>query len=70
MIEAGATSTGGWKSADPQCCPNCCARCARHTGGSNGGTTEAFTLLISIRFPLENKEAGALHGGVVGAPTL
>src|SRR5918992_5694361 len=33
--------------------------CARPTGGTHGRTTGTPILLISIRFPLENKEAGA-----------
>src|SRR5918994_7431412 len=31
-------------------------RCARPTGGTHGRTTGTPILLISIRFPLENKE--------------
>src|ERR671910_2968468 len=40
--------------------------CARPTGGTHGRTTAPPILLISIRFPLKNKEGGVPHGGVVG----
>src|ERR671913_727721 len=58
MIEAGATSTRKYRGSS--------IRCARPTGGTHGRTTGTPILLISIRFPLENKEAGVPHGGVVG----
>src|ERR671914_2721846 len=51
MIEAGATSTRKYRGSS--------IRCARPTGGTHDRTTGAPILLISIRFPLENKEAGA-----------
>ena len=49
-VQAGATSTSkigrcSWR-----------VQCARLTGGTHGRTTGTLILLISIRFPLENKE--------------
>jgi hypothetical protein len=43
--------------------------CPPHRG-NHGRTTGTLILLISIRFPLENKEAGAPRDGPVGALTL
>ena len=44
--------------------------CASPTGGSYGRITGNPILLLSIRFPLENKEARAPRVRDVGALTL
>jgi hypothetical protein len=63
--EADEPST--WAYALCKCHIECCARPHRDR---HGRTTEAFTLLMSIRIPLENTNWPEPHTlGGVGAPT-